>query len=380
MTSLHRMPLSYLPSPPVNGFHIGPLFIHFYGLMYVVGITLAVIITQRRVRGYGGDPSVVGDVAMWAVPAGIIGGRIYFDLTTPAQIPHVWYGVFAVWSGGLGIWGGVAAGALAGIWRLRRRGIDGRAVRRRRRSRAPGRAGRRPDRQLLQPGALRQADRAALGAAHPWPSRRLPAHLPVRADLGSRPSRAPGLARPSHQDPPARPVRPLCNGLLRLPHLRGVPADRLLAALLRPAPEHLRRLGPHPDRHRLVHLHPAPPPHRGTSPASPTPAMQTSKLTPPTRPRLLARTMPPRPARPSSGTTPAEAEADDWHRGGRRAQPATHLAGGHRVPVRPRSAADGRPYARRPRPARGYFLDSPSRRHESIASRGHPPDPQTPES
>ncbi len=123
MTPLHRMPLSYLPSPPVNGFHIGPLFIHFYGLMYVVGITLAVIIAQRRVRAYGGDPGVVADVAMWAVPAGIIGGRIYFDLTTPAQIPHVWYGIFAVWSGGLGIWGGVAAGALAGIWRLRRRGI-----------------------------------------------------------------------------------------------------------------------------------------------------------------------------------------------------------------------------------------------------------------
>ena len=123
MTPLHHMPLSYLPSPPVNGFHIGPLFIHFYGLMYVVGITLAVIITQRRVRSYGGDPGVVADVAMWAVPAGIIGGRIYFDLTTPAQIPHVWYGVFAVWSGGLGIWGGIAAGALAGAWRLRRRGI-----------------------------------------------------------------------------------------------------------------------------------------------------------------------------------------------------------------------------------------------------------------
>jgi prolipoprotein diacylglyceryl transferase len=123
MTSLHHMPLSYLPSPPANGFHVGPLFIHFYGLMYVIGITLAVIITQRRVRGYGGDPGVVADVALWAVPAGIIGGRIYFDLTTPSQIPHVWYGAFAVWSGGLGIWGGIAAGALAGIWRLRRRGI-----------------------------------------------------------------------------------------------------------------------------------------------------------------------------------------------------------------------------------------------------------------
>lgn len=123
MTPHHRVPLSYIPSPPVNGFHIGPLFVHFYGLMYVIGIALAVIITQRRVRASGGDPSVVADVAMWAVPAGIIGGRIYFDLTTPADIPHVWYGVFAVWTGGLGIWGGIAAGALAGIWRVRRRGM-----------------------------------------------------------------------------------------------------------------------------------------------------------------------------------------------------------------------------------------------------------------
>jgi prolipoprotein diacylglyceryl transferase len=115
-------PLSFLPSPSINGFHLGPLFIHVYGLMYVIGITLAVLITQRRVRNAGGNPALVGDVALWAVPAGIIGGRIYFDITTPSQIPHVWYGVFAVWSGGLGVWGGIAAGALVGAWRVRRAG------------------------------------------------------------------------------------------------------------------------------------------------------------------------------------------------------------------------------------------------------------------
>ncbi|HEX9031420.1 MAG TPA: prolipoprotein diacylglyceryl transferase [Streptosporangiaceae bacterium] len=120
-----RVPLSFIPSPPANGIHLGPLFIHYYGLMYVVGITLAVLITQRRVRNYGGDPSLVADVAIWAVPAGIIGGRIYFDITTPSQIPHEWYGVFAVWQGGLGIWGGVAAGAAVGIWRVKRRGASG---------------------------------------------------------------------------------------------------------------------------------------------------------------------------------------------------------------------------------------------------------------
>jgi len=114
--------LSFIPSPSINGVHIGSLFLHFYGLMYVVGITLAVLITQRRVRKAGGDAGIVADLALWAVPAGIIGGRIYFDVTTPQDIPHVWYGVFAVWSGGLGIWGGVLAGALVGAWRVRRRG------------------------------------------------------------------------------------------------------------------------------------------------------------------------------------------------------------------------------------------------------------------
>jgi prolipoprotein diacylglyceryl transferase len=119
-----RIPLSFIPSPASNGFHIGPLFIHYYGLMYVIGIALAIVITQRRVRAGGGDPALVGDIALWAVPAGIIGGRIYFDITTPSQIPHVWYGVFAVWSGGLGVWGGIAAGALVGAWRVRRTGAS----------------------------------------------------------------------------------------------------------------------------------------------------------------------------------------------------------------------------------------------------------------
>lgn len=114
--------LSFIPSPPINGFHLGSLYIHFYGLMYVIGIGLAIYITRRRWRALGGNPDLVTDVAIWGVPAGIIGGRIYFDLTTPADIPHVWYGIFAVWSGGLGIWGGVAGGALAGVWRVRRAG------------------------------------------------------------------------------------------------------------------------------------------------------------------------------------------------------------------------------------------------------------------
>jgi prolipoprotein diacylglyceryl transferase len=114
----------HIPSPAVSGFHIGPAFIHVYGLMYVVGITLAILITRRRLQAKGGDPALVADVATWAVPAGIIGARIYFDITTPADIPPHWWGVFAVWSGGLGVWGGIAAGAAVGVWRVRRSGGD----------------------------------------------------------------------------------------------------------------------------------------------------------------------------------------------------------------------------------------------------------------
>ena len=115
----------HIPSPSVNGFHLGPLFIHFYGLMYVVAITLAVIITRRRWRAVGGDPTLVTDVATWVVPAGIVGARIYFDITTPFDItPHTWWGPLAVWNGGLGVWGGILAGALVGVWRVHRAGAD----------------------------------------------------------------------------------------------------------------------------------------------------------------------------------------------------------------------------------------------------------------
>ena len=115
---------AYIPSPSVNSFSLGPLVIHFYALMYLVGIAAAIIITRRRWSAVGGNPDLVGEIAIWGVPAGIIGGRIYFDITTPMDIPHVWYGVFAVWDGGLGIWGGVALATLVAVWRLRRRGVS----------------------------------------------------------------------------------------------------------------------------------------------------------------------------------------------------------------------------------------------------------------
>jgi prolipoprotein diacylglyceryl transferase len=117
--------LAFIPSPPTSGIHLGPLFIHVYGLMYVIGIALAVYITARRWAAAGGDRSLVYDVVLWAVPAGIVGARIYFDITTPFDItPHTWWGPLAVWKGGLGVWGGIAAGAAVGAWRVHRAGAS----------------------------------------------------------------------------------------------------------------------------------------------------------------------------------------------------------------------------------------------------------------
>jgi prolipoprotein diacylglyceryl transferase len=116
--------LSSIPSPSENGFHLGPLFIHAYGIFYALAVIAAVSIIGRRWERQGGDRALVNEVAMWGFPAGIIGGRLYFLLTSWDQAPHTWWGPFAVWKGGLGIWGGIAAGTAAGIWVLHRRRAD----------------------------------------------------------------------------------------------------------------------------------------------------------------------------------------------------------------------------------------------------------------
>ncbi|MDH6117388.1 prolipoprotein diacylglyceryl transferase [Kitasatospora sp. GAS204B] len=118
------MLLAAIPSPSVNGFHLGPLFIHFYALMYIVGIAIAVLVGRRRWAAKGGNPELVDDMATWGVPFGILGGRLYFDVTTPAGIPHHWWGPLAVWDGGLGIWGGVLLATLVCVWRLRKAGAS----------------------------------------------------------------------------------------------------------------------------------------------------------------------------------------------------------------------------------------------------------------
>jgi prolipoprotein diacylglyceryl transferase len=115
------LPYAYIPSPSANGFYIGPLFFHAYGIMYVIAVTAAIFIVRRRWAKAGGNPDLVYDVAKWGFPAGLLGGRIYFLITTPSQIPDHWWGPFAIWDGGLGIWGGIAGGVAGGTWVLRRK-------------------------------------------------------------------------------------------------------------------------------------------------------------------------------------------------------------------------------------------------------------------
>lgn len=116
--------LASIPSPAASGFQLGPFEIHVYGLMYVVALLLAVWITVRRWEAVGGSRELVYDVATWGFPAGLIGGRLYFLATSWNEVPDHWWGPFAVWEGGLGIWGGIALGTAVGVWRLQRAGVS----------------------------------------------------------------------------------------------------------------------------------------------------------------------------------------------------------------------------------------------------------------
>jgi len=113
-----------IPSPSANGVHLGPLFVHAYGVAYIVAVLAAVWIATQRWEASGGNRELVQEVALWGFPAGLIGGRLYFLATSWNEVPHHWWGPVAIWQGGLGIWGGIAGGTLGGIWVLRRRGAD----------------------------------------------------------------------------------------------------------------------------------------------------------------------------------------------------------------------------------------------------------------
>jgi prolipoprotein diacylglyceryl transferase len=117
--------LAYIPSPSSGTFSLGPLTLHMYGLMLLLGIAGAIWLTGRRWVRWGGDWDLIFRVALWGVIAGIVGARAYHDLTSWNQDPTIhqhWWGFAAVWDGGLGIWGAIPAGCAVGAWVVRRSG------------------------------------------------------------------------------------------------------------------------------------------------------------------------------------------------------------------------------------------------------------------
>jgi prolipoprotein diacylglyceryl transferase len=115
-----------IPSPPQGVWHVGPIPLRAYALAIIAGIVLAVWLTDRRFVARGGAPGFVIDVAVWAVPFGLVGGRLYHLATDwrtyfgPGGDPMA---ALYVWNGGLGIWGAIALGGVGAWIACRRRGI-----------------------------------------------------------------------------------------------------------------------------------------------------------------------------------------------------------------------------------------------------------------
>ena len=114
-----------IPSPHTGVVHLGPLQLHMYGLTLLVAILACIWLTGVRWKAMGGDWELVTRVAVWGVTFGVIGARLYHDVTSWNEVPAPkWQGIFEVWRGGLGIWGGILFGALAGAVVVRRSGYD----------------------------------------------------------------------------------------------------------------------------------------------------------------------------------------------------------------------------------------------------------------
>jgi prolipoprotein diacylglyceryl transferase len=119
--------LASIPSPSQGVWYLGPLPIRAYALLILLGIVVAIWYGGKRWVERGGLPGTVADVAIWAVPFGIIGGRLYHVITDN----QIYFGengkgllaAFRIWDGGLGIWGAVILGGVGAWIGVRRRGI-----------------------------------------------------------------------------------------------------------------------------------------------------------------------------------------------------------------------------------------------------------------
>jgi phosphatidylglycerol---prolipoprotein diacylglyceryl transferase len=117
--------LASIPSPSSGQFDLpGPLpAVHAYGLTLLLAIVAAIAVTAWRWGRREGDLDLILRVAVWGVAAGIVGARAYHVITSWSDVPDPkWKGVFEVWEGGLGIWGGILFGVLAGAIVIKRSG------------------------------------------------------------------------------------------------------------------------------------------------------------------------------------------------------------------------------------------------------------------
>lgn len=118
--------LASIPSPSQGVWHLGPFPVRAYAIAILLGIVAALWLTRRRWAERGGDPDTVLEISFWAVPFGIVGGRIYHVISSP----QAYFGeggdpvrALYIWEGGLGIWGAVAFGAVGAWIGCRRQGV-----------------------------------------------------------------------------------------------------------------------------------------------------------------------------------------------------------------------------------------------------------------
>ncbi|WP_051232510.1 prolipoprotein diacylglyceryl transferase [Pseudonocardia asaccharolytica] len=125
-TAVSTTLLAYLPSPDRGVWYLGPIPLRAYALCIIAGIVVAVYWGERRFVACGGEPGTVVDVAVFAVPFGLVGGRLYHVATDwptyfgPGGNP---LDALKIWQGGLGIWGAIALGAVGAWIGCRRRGV-----------------------------------------------------------------------------------------------------------------------------------------------------------------------------------------------------------------------------------------------------------------
>lgn len=101
-----------IPSPPINGFDLGPLRLTFYGVLIAIGVAVAWQVTERRFVSRDGDAEVLSRILGRVVIFGFLGARLAYVSTHLSRFEDEWWKVLAIWEGGLALYGGLTAGAI----------------------------------------------------------------------------------------------------------------------------------------------------------------------------------------------------------------------------------------------------------------------------